>query len=65
LKEIEDHQINIYRFPPLSDDESENDLAALRVSSSNSNSLLLLLPLTIILLHLSFLIFFYLTLILS
>ncbi|XP_066936680.1 septin-7-like isoform X5 [Clytia hemisphaerica] len=30
LKEIEDHQINIYRFPPLSDDESENDLAALR-----------------------------------
>ena len=34
LKEIEDHQINIYRFPPLSDDESENDLAALRVSHS-------------------------------
>ncbi|XP_057291275.1 septin-7-like isoform X3 [Hydractinia symbiolongicarpus] len=30
LKEIEENQINIYRFPPLSDDEAESDLASLR-----------------------------------
>lgn len=30
LKEIEDNKINIYSFPPLGDEESENDLSALR-----------------------------------
>jgi len=30
LKEIEDNQINIYRFPPLGDEEAEHDLASLR-----------------------------------
>ncbi|XP_002162373.2 septin-7 isoform X1 [Hydra vulgaris] len=30
LKEIDAHHINVYRFPALSDDESESDLALLR-----------------------------------